>query len=63
MPIRTVEALEAALATPSARLIADMARLDGDLLVLGAGGKMGPSLAMLARNALDAAGASNQVIA
>ncbi|MBW6456772.1 MAG: NAD(P)-dependent oxidoreductase [Trueperaceae bacterium] len=63
MPIRTVEALEAALATPSARLIVDMGRLDGDLLVLGAGGKMGPSLAMLARNALDAAGASNQVIA
>ncbi|MFU8889021.1 MAG: NAD-dependent epimerase/dehydratase family protein [Trueperaceae bacterium] len=61
--MRTVEALEAALATPSARLIADMARLDGDLLVLGAGGKMGPSLAMLARNAFDAAGASNQVIA
>lgn len=63
MPIRTVEALEAALATPSARLVADMGRLEGDLLVLGAGGKMGPSLAMLARNAFDAAGASNQVIA
>jgi len=63
MPIRTVEALEAALAAPSARLVADMGRLEGDLLVLGAGGKMGPSLAMLARNAFDAAGSSNQVIA
>ncbi len=63
MAIRTVAALEAALATPSTRLIADMARLDGDLLVLGAGGKMGPSLAMLARHALDAAGVSSQVIA
>jgi nucleoside-diphosphate-sugar epimerase len=63
MPMRTVQELEAALATPSERLIADMRRIEGDLLVLGAGGKMGPSLAMLARNALDAAGASSQVIA
>lgn len=63
MPIHTVEALEDALATPSARLIADMARLDGDLLVLGAGGKMGPSLAMLARRAFDAAGKSDAVLA
>ena len=63
MPIHTVEALEAALANPSGRLIADMARLDGDLLVLGAGGKMGPSLAMLARHAFDAAGKPNAVIA
>jgi nucleoside-diphosphate-sugar epimerase len=63
LDLRTVEALEAALATPSARLIADMQRVDGDLLLLGAGGKMGPTLAMLARNALDAAGRPNQVIA
>jgi nucleoside-diphosphate-sugar epimerase len=62
-PIRTVAALEAALATPSARLIADLRDLDGDLLILGAGGKMGPSLALLARNALDAAGKGAAVIA
>lgn len=49
-------ALEAALATPSADLVADLARLEGDLVVLGAGGKMGPSLCMLARRALDEAG-------
>jgi len=63
MRVRTVAELEAALATPSDRLIADMERLDGDLLLLGAGGKMGPSLAMLARNALDAAGKPSAVIA
>jgi hypothetical protein len=55
--------LEAALANPSQRLIADMGRLEGDVILLGAGGKMGPSLAMLARNALTAAGQSQQVIA
>ncbi|MFJ6215871.1 NAD-dependent epimerase/dehydratase family protein [Streptomyces sp. NPDC092296] len=48
--------LEELLATPSAALVADLARLDGDLVVLGAGGKMGPSLCRLARRALDAAG-------
>ncbi|MGW8889613.1 NAD-dependent epimerase/dehydratase family protein [Streptomyces sp. NPDC055749] len=48
-------ALEERLATPSPALIADLARLEGDLLVLGAGGKMGPSLCRLARRALDAA--------
>ena len=61
--LRTVAALEAALATPSARLIADLRRIEGDLLVLGAGGKLGPSLAMLARHALDAAGKTEEVIA
>lgn len=40
-----------------------MRSVEGDLLLLGAGGKMGPSLAMLARNALDAAGNDAQVIA
>ncbi|MFB7494363.1 NAD-dependent epimerase/dehydratase family protein [Streptomyces sp. NPDC056161] len=48
--------LENLLATPSPALVADLAGLDGDLLVLGAGGKMGPSLCRLARRALDAAG-------
>lgn len=46
------EALDDYLATPSRELVGDMARLDGDVLILGAGGKMGPSLARLARNAL-----------
>lgn len=53
-------ALEAALATPSAELVADLGRLEGDLVVLGAGGKMGPSLCMLARRALDDAGAGHR---
>lgn len=48
--------LEEALGTPSAGLIADLATGKGDLVILGAGGKMGPTLAMLARRGLDAAG-------
>ena len=48
----TEEALEDYLATPSRDLIRDLARVEGDLLILGVGGKMGPSLARLARNAM-----------
>jgi len=46
-----VETLERFMTTPSAALIDDLARLDGDIAVLGAGGKMGPTLARLARAA------------
>ena len=47
----TAEALDDFLSTPDAALVEDMARLDGDILILGVGGKMGPTLARLARNA------------
>jgi nucleoside-diphosphate-sugar epimerase len=55
--------LDDALSKPSDDLIASMARLRGDLLILGAGGKMGPTFARMARRALDAAGSSSRVIA
>ncbi|PTX64902.1 nucleoside-diphosphate-sugar epimerase [Melghirimyces profundicolus] len=59
----TVEELERVLTEPSEKLIRDLAELEGDLLVLGAGGKMGPSLVRLAKNAFRAAGRKNRVIA
>jgi nucleoside-diphosphate-sugar epimerase len=39
------------LTRPSKTLAADLAAIDGDIVVLGVGGKMGPTLARLARNA------------
>ncbi|HET9011125.1 MAG TPA: hypothetical protein VFN38_04885, partial [Gemmatimonadaceae bacterium] len=48
---RSEEELDEALSRPSPALVATLARLPGDLLVLGAGGKMGPSLARMARRA------------
>ena len=54
--------LEARLVTPSAGLIEDFARGSGDLVILGAGGKMGPTLAVLARRALDAAGRTSDTV-
>lgn len=44
-------------------MVEDLAGLPGDILVLGAGGKMGPTLAMMARKALDRAGSAAKVIA
>jgi len=46
-----VDELEAYLTRPGRALAADLAAIDGEILVLGVGGKMGPTLARLARNA------------
>jgi nucleoside-diphosphate-sugar epimerase len=43
--------LEEFMTRPSSALIEDLARVPGDILVLGAGGKMGPTLARLAKRA------------
>jgi nucleoside-diphosphate-sugar epimerase len=47
----SVEHLEDVMTTPAAGLVADLARVPGDLIVLGVGGKMGPTLARLAKRA------------
>ena len=46
-----LDELDEFLTRPSKALAADLAALDGDIMVLGVGGKMGPTLAGLARNA------------
>ncbi len=61
--IRTVAELEDRLSRPTAVDVSAMAELDGDLLILGAGGKMGPSLAALARRAADQAKIKKRIIA
>ena len=47
----SVEHLEEVMTTPSPALVATLQGVPGDLLVLGVGGKMGPTLARLARRA------------
>jgi nucleoside-diphosphate-sugar epimerase len=49
--IEDVEQLDDLLTTPAPALVDDLARLEGDILILGVGGKMGPTLAGLARRA------------
>jgi hypothetical protein len=45
------EDLEEFMTRPDPRLEADLARVEGDLMVLGVGGKMGPTLARMAKRA------------
>lgn len=59
--IRSIEELEAKLAEPSEALVQDLAAVDGDIMLLGVGGKMGPSLARLAMNALKKAGVQKTI--
>ena len=47
----SVEAVEDFMTAPSDALVADLAKTPGDIIVLGVGGKMGPTLARLAKRA------------
>jgi nucleoside-diphosphate-sugar epimerase len=60
--IETVEQLEDLLSTPPEAVIELMNRLEGDIILLGAGGKIGPSLGRMARRATDLAGVQRRVI-
>ncbi|HEY9294682.1 MAG TPA: NAD(P)-dependent oxidoreductase [Microlunatus sp.] len=59
--VRSVDELEELLSRPGPELIKDLSGLDGDLVVLGAAGKMGPSLVRLAVRAVQAAGTGARV--
>src|ERR1051325_8698243 len=48
---------------PSDGLVEDIAKLSGDIILLGAGGKMGPALATVAKQAVDKAGVKKKIIA
>ena len=61
--IQTESALDEILTTPSAALIEFIKTVSSPLLVLGAGGKMGPTLAVLARRAADEAGHPLDIVA
>ncbi|HET6249123.1 MAG TPA: NAD(P)-dependent oxidoreductase [Tepidisphaeraceae bacterium] len=60
--IRDVDHLEELLSEPSPAAIDAVANVDGDFIVLGVGGKMGPTLARMLRRAVDAAGINRRVI-
>jgi nucleoside-diphosphate-sugar epimerase len=60
--IETEEQLETMLSEPTAEVIETLGRLPGDLVLLGVAGKMGPTLARMARRASDAAGVRRRVI-
>ncbi len=59
----TEEKLNSLLTTPSDNLVEDIQKIKGDIMVLGAGGKMGPTLCVLAKNAVKKAGIEKRIIA
>lgn len=61
--IETVAELDEILSRPDQALIDYMKKLDGDLMILGAGGKIGPTLARLARRAVEEAGVDKEIYA
>ena len=60
---RDEEELEEWLSRPTAGVVDALRHAPGDILVLGAGGKMGPSLTAMAHRAADAVGDGRRVFA
>lgn len=60
--IKTETQLESYLSEPTDEVVAAIAALEGDILILGVGGKMGPTLAKQAKRAIDRAGITKSVI-
>ena len=63
MIIASEQELEELLSRPSQTDAEFMASLGGPLIILGAGGKMGPTLARRAKRAAEEAGIDQRVIA
>lgn len=61
-PIPGVPELEELLSEPTEATVRTMSSLRGDLVILGVGGKMGPTLARMAKRASDLAGVPRRVI-
>lgn len=61
--MHTVDELEERLSRPRPDLINDVTKITGDVIVLGAAGKLGPSLVRLLTRAIAEAGTSQRVIA
>jgi nucleoside-diphosphate-sugar epimerase len=60
--IQTIEQLDQSLSDPPSYVVETMKNLDGDLLVLGVAGKMGPTLARMAQLASERAGVKRKII-
>ena len=61
--LKTTSELTEFMTRPSARLVEDLKRLKGDIMILGAGGKVSPAMAVLAKRGVEAAGTGAKVYA
>lgn len=60
--MKDIQKMYRQLLLPSDALVADVAKLDGDIIILGVGGKMGPALAKLAKQAVEKSGTTGKII-
>src|ERR1035441_7776694 len=60
--IQHLEQLEDRLSEPTPEVVETLRRLEGDIIVLGVAGKIGPSLVRMTRRASDLAGTRRRVI-
>jgi nucleoside-diphosphate-sugar epimerase len=60
--IQDVSQLEELLSEPTKGLVRSLGHLTGDIVVVGAGGKMGPTLSRMAKKASERAGSKRRVI-
>ncbi len=60
--IRDVAELESLLSEPMESTVRCLRELEGDILILGVGGKMGPTLARMAKRASEAAAVKRRII-
>ena len=58
----TIEELDDWLSRPDEQVVQTMRDLEGDIIVLGVGGKMGPTLARMAKRASDVSGVARRII-
>lgn len=61
--IEAVSQLKEVLSTPSAYLTEYFKSLNGDIMILGAGGKIGPTMALMAQKAVNEAMVKKEIIA
>jgi hypothetical protein len=60
--IPNADVLDQILSEPTEGVVDTVGRLDGDIITLGVGGKMGPTLALMAKRASDMAGNNRKII-
>src|SRR4051794_31824327 len=60
--ITTIDQLDDLLSAPTPGVVETLSKLNGDILILGVGGKMGPTLARMAARASQEAGIKRRVI-
>jgi dTDP-4-dehydrorhamnose reductase len=60
--IDDIDHLETLLSEPTPHAIESLAKIDGDIILLGVAGKMGPTMARMVKRASDAAGCKRRVL-